>query len=65
MSPRAYAVFSLLQWHRERGESASVDVLAEETRMTFSELGKCLREVSEHLTETLWPDGPRAAQEKG
>lgn len=65
MTPRAYAVLSLMQWHRERGETASVDVLADETRMTFPELSQCLREVSKHVTETLWPDGQRSVLEKG
>lgn len=61
MSPRAFTLFCLMERHHKRGESTSVDTLAEESRMTLSELRACLEEVREHLTESLWPNGQRAA----
>jgi hypothetical protein len=50
-----------MEQHHRASESVPADVLASEARMTLTELHECLGEVRQHLTEALWPTGPRAA----
>lgn len=61
MTPNAFTVLCLMEQHHRSSENVSAVTLAEESRMTLTELRECLEEVREHLTESLWPNGLRAA----
>lgn len=61
MTPKAFTVLCLMEQHHGRAENVSAATLAEESRMTLTELRECLEEVREHLTDSLWPTGLRAA----